>query len=168
MSFNDSVVQGIADFDLLHRIMHGPANETVGTSGGQVPTIANVIAGLFSRVMASMSAVSTTALNLDMEGNKSFTVPQGKAFQPGNCVVAYAGNEKFIAGIVLSYTGTMLTIKPTLVNGEGSSNNWTIGFSGPVGPRGAAGLPGKDGKDATSTGTGGSVEKLISKLPWEV
>jgi hypothetical protein len=165
MSLIDSVVQGIADFDLLHDIMHGLPNETVSTAGGKVPTIANVIAGIFDRVLAALSATSTTPVEVSMVGNKTFTIAAGKGFQPGQSVFAHAGGDKFIAGVVASYAGSVLVITPILVHGEGTANSWNIALSGASGMRGLTGDRGKNNYElAVSQGFMGTLPEYLQSL----
>lgn len=154
MSLTDSIARGIADFDLLHAVLTGDASTTVTTEGGNIPSIAKVIAGIYERVLKSVSATSTTVQTFT-NGTKTFTVEAGKSFSPGQLVIAANAAGGYLFGNVVSYTGTTLTLTVTQFKQAGTSNAWNLTFSAP------AGAAGKDGLDSQIAGpTGKSAYEL--------
>jgi hypothetical protein len=84
-------------------------------------------------------ATSSTAVAV-APGNVTFTTQSGKPFAVGQWLsIASRGNpQNYMAALVLSYSGTALSVYVALVNGSGTHSDWNIAVSGPPGPAGAA------------------------------
>lgn len=147
MSLIDNINQGVDDLGLLHQIIHGDSSQTVTTNGGPVPTVANAISSVLGKVIASLSATSTTSQPID-SNDKVFSIAAGKAFQPGQSVIVSANASNYISAVVISYVSSNLTIRPVSLNGSGTFDSWNIVFSGIAGKQGVAGNDGVDGKSA--------------------
>lgn len=79
---------------------------------------------------------ASTSSNTVGTGNKTFTVPSGLGFFPGQYILVQssASNTNYMVGRVVSYTGTSLVVNVTTTAGSGTFANWIIDLSGAVGP----------------------------------
>lgn len=88
-----------------------------------------------SQVTNVLHTASSTSVLIGT-GNKTFTVPSGRGFFPGQFIlVQYAiDNTQYMIGRVVSYAGTTLVVNSTAFSGSGTFANWLIDLSGPPGP----------------------------------
>lgn len=113
---------------------------------------------VISGTSSSFASIAPGAL-----GVQGFTTQSGLAFAPGMKLrIANAGGNLVLTGSVVSYSGSLLSIKPDYVQSAGGDNNWTItatgerGQDGGVGPAGAASsVPGPQGAASTVPGPQG-------------
>lgn len=80
------------------------------------------------------TASSTT--NTIGAGTKTFTVPSGLGFFPGEYTLIQdsANSNNYMLGRVTSYSGTTLVFNSITTAGSGTKSNWTIDLSGAPGP----------------------------------
>lgn len=79
----------------------------------------------------AITATSSTSQTI-ATGTLSFQVPTQAAWAPGMFVsVVYANNSSdWMAGTVVSYSGTTLVIDVSATNGSGTYASWLINLSG--------------------------------------
>jgi hypothetical protein len=88
-----------------------------------------------SEVTNVLHTASSTS-NTIGTGNKTFTVPSGLGFFPGQYLLIQdaASTSNYMIGRVVSYSGTSLVFNSIVVAGSGTFSNWTIDISGAPGP----------------------------------
>ena len=82
-----------------------------------------------------LRGTSTTAYTPNVTGSKAFTTQSGKSWLPGMWVTGgYTSiGSEYWAGVVISYSGTTLTVNVLVNGGTGTSrSSWQISFSPPV------------------------------------
>jgi hypothetical protein len=151
---SDNIAKIIAAGTSAHQWIHGAVSDVVTTDNGPVKTIAAVNAELPDNAIAALSSTSATSNTL-VVGTKTFTVLAGKSFRPGQLITAVAANGSYLFGLVVSYSGTTLTMNATKVFGTGTVTSWAINLSGPV------------GADGANTGGAGVTPTLLTKFDWE-
>lgn len=79
---------------------------------------------------------SSSTSNTIGTGNKTFTVPSGLGFFPGQYLIVQdaVSTANYMIGRVVSYSGTSLVFNSTVTAGSGTKSNWTIDISGAPGP----------------------------------
>jgi hypothetical protein len=148
-TFSTALAKAMDNFDKIDKIVQGDANTSVTTAGGDVPSIAKVIAHVNDKVFASISTTSQTGINIGT-GSKTFEVEAGKAFKPNQYVVATSGSNAMY-GVVTDYTDTNLTVNVQSVVGGGAASEWMITLSG---------VPGKSGRDGNDGLNGESLYEI--------
>lgn len=88
-----------------------------------------------SQVTNVLHTTSSTSNTIGL-GNKTFTVPSGLGFFPGQYLLVQdaLSSLNYMVGRVVSYSGTSLVFNSTVVAGSGTKTNWTIDLSGAPGP----------------------------------
>lgn len=111
-------------------------NAIGGGTVNQVPVKAS--SGDFDYTFSNpiFNTSSSTSNSIDYTSNKTFTVPAGLAYKPGNRARAYssATPTSFIEGEVVSYSGTSLVIKPDAIGGSGTKTDWIISLGSAATP----------------------------------
>jgi hypothetical protein len=82
-----------------------------------------------------LRGTSTTAYTPNVTGNKAFTTQSGKSWVPGMWVTGgyTSGGNEYWAGVVVSYSGTTLTVNVRVNGGTATPRStWSISFSPPV------------------------------------
>lgn len=79
---------------------------------------------------AGLTGASTSTQTIGT-GLRTFTVPAGKNWTPGLGVRAWAAPGAFMAGIVVSYSGTTLVIDMDVTRGQGTYSSWQLGVHFP-------------------------------------
>lgn len=74
------------------------------------------------------SSTSTQAIGT---GLRTFTVPAGKDWTPGLGLRAWAAPGAYVAGPVVSYSGTTLVMDVDVTRGQGSYSSWQLGVHFP-------------------------------------
>lgn len=88
-----------------------------------------------SQVTNVLHTASSTS-NTIGTGNKTFTVPSGLGFFPGQYLIIQqaTNSNNYMIGRVVSYSGTSLVFNSTVIAGSGTISNWVIDLSGAPGP----------------------------------
>ena len=82
-----------------------------------------------------LRGTSTTAYTPNVTGNQVFVTQSGKSWVPGMWVTGgyTSGGNEYWAGVIVSYSGTNLTVNVLVNGGTGTSrSSWQISFSPPV------------------------------------
>jgi hypothetical protein len=89
------------------------------------------LTAFFDSRLLSTSTVSTSSITIDTASTKTFAVETNKGFLPGMFLVAAntGASSNFIAGQVVSYSGSTLVMSNTSRGGSGSFGAWTISQS---------------------------------------
>lgn len=89
---------------------------------------------ILTDVVQALSATSASSVSIGT-GSKVFTIRANKGFAAGQPVVIASVSDlsRFMFGVVVSYSGTTLTVTVALTGGSGSANDWSISISGPQG-----------------------------------
>lgn len=113
----------------------------------------------FSSAIGAIGGTSTTS-NTIGTGNKTFTTQADKAFTAGSYVTVASSSSpnNFMAGQVVSYSGTTIIVNVVTVGGSGTFAAWNIALSGIPGANGANGATGATG----ATGPAGADGPLSS------
>ncbi len=103
-------------------------------------------------IAGSFAGTSTSSL-LIASGNKTFVTQTGEAYTAGifMTAVSAANNANYMAGQVVSYSGTSLVLNVTVTGGSGTYADWNLSIAGVVGPQGPQGIPGSSLVNFTET-----------------
>jgi hypothetical protein len=136
------------------------ASTNAGTATAQATIATNqAIAAAASAASAAAIAgafVGTSASNLLIgTGNKTFVTQTGEQYTSGVFItgVSRANNSNYMAGQVVSYSGTTLVLNVTMTGGSGTFNDWNLSIAGIQGPPGAGITPLTTGFTATGGST---------------
>lgn len=90
-----------------------------------------------SQVTNVLHTASVTSNTIGL-GNKTFTVPSGLGFFPGQYLLIQdtLNSANYMLGRVVSYSGTTLVFNSEVSAGSGTKTNWTIDLSGTPGVQG--------------------------------
>lgn len=88
-----------------------------------------------SEVTNVLHTASSTSNTIGL-GTKTFTVPSGLGFFPGQYLIIQdaMNDDNYMVGRVISYSGTTLVFDSQVLSGSGTISNWTIDLSGAPGP----------------------------------
>jgi hypothetical protein len=140
--------------------IQGPAGAT-GAEGAQGPAGATGPQGPTGATGAGFNGLTSNTEITIGTGNKTFTVntdASASGFQVGSIVsVAAIGspsNAFGVGGIIVSYTGTSLTVSVSSVTGSGTYSSWNFILAGRTGAQGATGAEGPVGATGPQGETG--------------
>lgn len=151
---SDALATATGDLATFHAFTRGAENQQVTTDGGPIPTLANLVKNITNKVASALKATSTSMVAV-LEGERTFNVGPGKSFTPDEWVTI-VGENAYMSGTVVSYTGSVLVVNVVRAIGTGTYSAWTIALSGIPGIAGTGGSGGSDPD-----------EVLITKFPWE-
>lgn len=120
----------------LNFALLGPTGP-IGAAASLLGLGANNSVGGYAATSVSLSTVST--------GTKVLVTQLGLSYRANDRVRISAASNKYMEGIVTSYTAGVLTVNVDRVVGSGSSLSWAIGLAGDVGATGPAGTAGAQG-----------------------
>ena len=132
-------------------------NPFIPTTSGLAPNAG--VAGTPGAITATSTTSQTVAL-----GVMQFQVPTQAAWAPGMFVSIVNANSPSVnmSGVVVSYSGTTLTVDVLSYNGSGTVATWLINLSGSNG--GAAGATGATGATGAAGANAGPVNGNVTGL----
>ena len=117
-------------------IFDGVTGRMVASADYITDAIADATAGVTGTAL--ITATSTTSLATTGTGSKIWTIESGRGFAIGQRLRAASDDgTKINEGVVVSYSGTTLTINVDYVSGSGTHADWNISVTG---DRGASGV----------------------------
>lgn len=122
--------------------------DAVATAGDRVQTGLDRTAAAASAASAAAIAgafVGTSATSVAIgSGNKTFATQAGEQYTPGifMTAVSAANPANYMAGQLVSYSGTSAVINVTVTGGSGTYANWNLSLAGPQGATGPQGPTG--------------------------
>lgn len=137
------------------------AGESLTSATNADISATNAAASAASAAAVAGAFVGTSATSLTIgSGNKTFVTQAGEMYTTGIFMTAVsAGNTtNYMAGQVVSYSGTSLVINVSVIGGSGAHNDWNLSIAGPQGQPGTGITADTDGFHLT----GGTTAKTLT------